>query len=78
MPRFETGDRVRIDIPDETDPDHRFHGRHGEIVDVIDDDAGKETGELQDSQIFRIQLEDDGKVDFRVRDLRPPIEDEQE
>jgi len=30
MKRFDIGDAVRIDIPDETDPDHEcLHGRRG-------------------------------------------------
>jgi hypothetical protein len=33
---IEVGDRVRIDIPDETDPDYnRLHGRRGEIVVIL-------------------------------------------
>ncbi len=36
--RFNTGDRVRVDIPDEGDPDHeRYRGRHGTISTIIDD-----------------------------------------
>jgi len=67
---------VRINIPDETDRDHRYHGNHGEIIDVIDDDVGKETGDLQDSQIFRIQFDESATTrDLRRRDLRPPIEE---
>jgi hypothetical protein len=27
MKSFGEGDRVRIDIPDESDPDHHLHGR---------------------------------------------------
>jgi ribosomal protein L21E len=35
--RFDEGDRVRIDIPDETDPDFEaYHGETGEVVAVID------------------------------------------
>ncbi len=34
--QFEEGDRVRIDIPDETDPDYNRHqGRHGEIIAIL-------------------------------------------
>ena len=33
MSEYHIGDRVRIDIPDETDPDHdRYHGEHAQIV----------------------------------------------
>jgi len=76
MKEFGVGDRVRIDIPDEIDPNHRFHGTHGNIVDVIDDDADIETGQSQDSQIYRVEFDDSATVhDFRRRDLRPPIDE---
>ena len=51
------GDQIRVDIPDETDPDHeRLHGRSGTIVDVIADDAGQTTGDVRDSYLFRVEL----------------------
>lgn len=35
MPRFEPGDRVRIDIPDKDDPDFdRLHGHFATVFDV--------------------------------------------
>jgi len=71
---IQEGDRVRIDIPDETDPDYRYHGEHGKVVKILDDDAGRETGNPQDSQIYRLRLESGETADFRLRDLRPPIE----
>lgn len=73
MQRFSEGDRVRIDIPDETDPDHdRYHGVHGTIIAVLEDDAGLTTGDERDSLLFRVDLEGGDKEDFRWRDLRPP------
>jgi len=37
MNRFPRGDEVRIDIPDETDPDFDvYHDRRGEVVDVLE------------------------------------------
>jgi ribosomal protein L21E len=39
MPTFEPGDRVRVDITDTTDPDFDWHGEHGTVVDVLEDDA---------------------------------------
>lgn len=75
MPRFETGDRVRVDIPDETDPDHKqHHGEHGEVIKIFHDDAGNETGDKRDSVIYRVELNDE-IVDLRWRDLRPPLND---
>lgn len=68
------GERVRINIPDETDPDHRLHGTHGRVMDIIKDDAGTETGDDRDSGIYRIRTDDGDTVDVRWRDLRPPID----
>lgn len=75
MTMFEEGDRVRVDIPDEMDPDFQYHGQHGEIVNIIPDDAGTISGDEQDSAIYRVRLEYGEKVDLRHRDLRPPIEE---
>lgn len=76
MPRFDPGDRVRIDIPDESDPDHQqYHGTHGEIVDIYEDNVDQFTGDERDSCVYRVTLNgSDDIVDFRWRDLRPPIE----
>lgn len=75
MPRFSEGDRVRVDIPDETDPDHdAYHGAHGVVVAVVEDDADVVTGGEQEGEIFRVELDSGEVADFRWRDLRPPIE----
>lgn len=73
MQRFSEGDPVRVDIPDETDPDHeRYHGVRGTVVEVFKDDAGSATGDERDSLLYRIEFEDGHREDFRWRDLRPP------
>lgn len=70
--RFRVGDRVRIDIPDETDPDYdRFHGRAGTVVETTTDGAGHETGDERDSVAYEIKLDDGTEMTFRWRDLRP-------
>jgi ribosomal protein L21E len=75
MSRFTKGDRVRVDIPDTTDHDHdRYHGVHGKVVEVLEDDAGEATGDERDAEIYRVKLENRETADFRWRDLRPPIE----
>ncbi|UBF21801.1 putative ribosomal protein L21e [Halorubrum virus HSTV-3] len=75
MTRFEKGDRVRVDLPDESDPDHdQFHGEHGTVVDILQDDAGAVTGDERDSRLFRVELDSGNSIDLRWRDLRPPIE----
>jgi len=73
MKRFTEGDRVRVDIPDETDPDHDvYHGEVGVVLDVLEDDAGEATGDGRDSVIYRVEFDSGDVVDFRWRDLRPP------
>ena len=75
MSGFTTGDRVRVDIPDTTDPDHdRYHGLHGTIVDVLEDEVAEVTGDDRDATIYRVELENGESADFRWRDLRPSIE----
>lgn len=71
--RLGVGDRVRIDIPHEDDPDHHLHGEHGHITTMLDDNADESTGDTRDSTIYRIEL-DEQTVDMRWRDLRPPID----
>jgi len=70
--RFTAGDQVRVDVPDTTDPDHEtYHDRHGEVVDVINDDAGDETGDVRDSVLYQVRFEGGEEMGFRWRDLRP-------
>lgn len=69
---LDVGDRVRVDIPDQDDPDFdHYHGCTGEIIDIIEDDAGRQTGDTRDSQLFRVKLSNGRVADFRWRDLRP-------
>jgi ribosomal protein L21E len=73
---LDVGDRVRIDIPDVTDPDYEeYHGRHGVIVRVQTDDAGSVTEDARDDHLYRGELDDGNRVDFRWRDLRPPLDE---
>lgn len=75
MDTFGVGDRVRVDIPDESDPDHdAYHGLHGTITKMLNDDLDQLTGDKQDSSIYRVELETGENADFRKRNLRPPIE----
>ena len=75
MRRFDVGDSVRVDIPDTEDPDFdQFHGRHGEVVDVLEDNAGTETGDQRDSHLFSVEFENGSTHSFRWRDLRPAQE----
>lgn len=69
---LEVGDRVRIDIPDETHPDHHHHGTNGEIIAVL---SAIDRSSLDQRQAgrFRVELDTDGIVDVRAEYLRPPI-----
>ena len=74
MCEHDIGERVRIDIPDETDPDHdRYHGEHGRITDILEDEADMLTGDKQDSIIYRIQFSNGEELDIRHQAIRPPI-----
>lgn len=80
---WSVGDRVRVDIPDETDSrHHEFHGRHGTIIATIPDtETPTDAAPLQDEDFdsdgmverFRVAFDDDGTGDFTATDLRPPI-----
>jgi hypothetical protein len=75
MSEYHVGDRVRIDIPDETDHDHdRYHGEHGRIVDIFEDEAGTLTGDERDSTIYRIEFSNGEELDLRHQSIRPPIQ----
>ena len=67
--RIATGDRIRVDIPDETHPDHRkYHGRHGRVIAIIPDDEVDET-----RRKYRVDFDVEGYADFPHWHLRPPI-----
>ena len=73
MQRFTEGDHVRIDIPDTTDADHdRFHGEHGKVIDILEDNTGNTTGDDRDNILYRVETENGEIMDFRWRDLRSP------
>jgi hypothetical protein len=68
------GDLVRIDIPNETDPDHdSYHGEHGTVVAILEDDADTVINDDREGVIYRVELDSGETADFRWRDLRPPI-----
>lgn len=74
MQRFEAGDRVRIDIPDEDDPDFdQLHGHFATVVDVWQDDADDATGDERDRYLYQVELTDGGTASLRWRDLRPAV-----
>jgi hypothetical protein len=66
------GDRVRIDIPDETDPDFAYHGIHGIVIDI------KYTPyPCEDIETVRVALDEPAMtIDLQPWDVRPPLHDE--
>lgn len=69
---LDVGDRVRVDIPVQDDQDFDdYHGCTGEVIDTIEDDAGRQTGDTRDSQLFQVKFSNGRVADFRWRDLRP-------
>lgn len=71
--RFDVGDRVRVSIPDPSDPDHMYHGATGEIVDVLKDDLGEVTGDPADNYLYTVELDANiGTIDVRHDDLERP------
>lgn len=73
MTEYESGDRIRIDIPHESDPDHHLHGEHGTITSVLRDDADDVTGRDADSLLNTVELDKGDTIDVRGRDVRPPL-----
>lgn len=72
---FNIDDQIRVDIPDEADSDHdRYHGKHGRVVDILEDEAGTLTGDERDSTIYRVELNDGEELDLRHQSIRPPIQ----
>jgi len=56
-------DRVRIDIPDETDRDFEYHGEHGLVLSRQDG-------------IYKVALDEhDIVIEVTSREVRPPLFD---
>lgn len=64
---IKVGDTVRINILD--DVDYKYHGRHGEIVEIVEDDLGNLTGNEEDNNIYKVEFEDESTMSFRQHDL---------
>ena len=75
MQGFSEGDRVRVDTPDETEPDHQTYlGEHGRVFAALSDEADSLTADEQDALLYRVVFDSGETADFRRRDWRPPIE----
>lgn len=71
MTNYNPGDEIRVDIPEPSDPDHRYHGEVGTVVAVNVDGLGKLTGDPNDDYIYTVAFANEklGTMDFRHQDL---------
>jgi hypothetical protein len=71
MTMYEPGDDVRVTIPEQSDPDHRYHGEVGTVTAVFVDDLGTLIGDPKDDYIYTVAFDADdlATMDFRYRDL---------
>ena len=70
---YSVGERVQIYIGAD-DPDSRYHGVVCEVVEVLTDDLGKETGRGIDTYSYTlrdVETDEQIPVSFRQRDLVP-------
>lgn len=73
---FTEGDQVEVYIPTPDDPEHRYHGKTGEIVDVFEDDLSDVTGNPSRGCLYTVAFEDPelDTADFRYDNLQQPDE----
>ena len=66
------GDKIKISTH-KADPDNRYHGMEGKIVDISFDDAGVTTGNPENNFMYKVKLENSKVPDihFRRKDLIP-------
>jgi len=58
---YHLADRVRIDIPDETDVDFEYHGEHGMVLS-------------RDTGVYEVALEDHNiLMEVTENEIRPPL-----
>lgn len=71
---YEIGDEVQVYLPLPDDPDHRYHGKVGEIVDVFEDELSEVTGNPSQSYLYTVDFDDPSLdvTDFRYDDIHPP------
>lgn len=71
MSILQVGDKVKVNIPDSSDPDHRYHGEIGTVTAIIVDDLGQLTGHSNDDYLYSVEFYNQslGSMDFRHQDL---------
>jgi len=68
---FAVGDRVRVDIPDADDPDDRFDGEVGEVIEITQDDLGELFDDERLNVLITVEFDDEelGTMTFRMHDI---------
>lgn len=71
---FSKGDQVQVYIPQASDPDHRYHGETGVVMDVMQDDLADITDTPGRGHIYTVKFDDPDlePADFRYDDLQTP------
>ena len=70
---YSAGDRVQVYLSS-GDPDHKYHGAVCEVVDVLRDDLGEETGRTTDAYSYLLRDVESAKellITFHHHDLVP-------
>ena len=64
---------VEVYIPIRDDPDHRYHGKQGEVIDTLEDDLGTSFENTVRGVIYTVRFNDPNleTADFRYDDLQP-------
>ena len=72
--KYDIGDRVEAYIPKVDDPDRRYHGKKGEVVEVLEDGLSQALDTPDRGFIYTIEFDDPdlGSADFRSSDLEKP------
>lgn len=72
---YEPDARVRVIIPEPTDPDHRYHGEVGQIVAIRRSGLAAATCDRRDALLYRVAFDEprgDGAV--TAHQQRRPVE----
>ena len=70
--KYCTGDRVEAYIPLADDPVHRYHGKTGEVIEVLADDLSQSLDTPGRGFIYTVEFDEPGlePADFRASDLQ--------
>lgn len=69
---YSVGDEVEVYIPRGSDPDHRYHGETGEVVDVLEDQLSEALETPERGYLYTVEFDSPeiDEADFRGDDLQ--------